>query len=157
MEVPRLGVKSELQPLAYATATGMPDLSRICDLHTAHGNAGSVTHWARPGVEPAFSRILVRFLTAEPKWELPQDGFEFQYIVYLGAKKKKSLFHENCVLVGQLLGHSGFMTFLCLHFTSIFEKKDVLPRKGLLFWKMPLLVKATCSCLYPTLENLGGK
>ena len=33
MEVPRLGVKSGLQPLAYATATATPDLSRICDLH----------------------------------------------------------------------------------------------------------------------------
>ena len=33
MEVPRLGVKSELQPLAYATATAMQDLSHICNLH----------------------------------------------------------------------------------------------------------------------------
>ena len=33
MEVPRLGVESELLELAYATATAMPDLSRICDLH----------------------------------------------------------------------------------------------------------------------------
>ena len=33
MEVPRLGVELELQLLAYATATAMPDLSRICDLH----------------------------------------------------------------------------------------------------------------------------
>ena len=31
MEVPRLGVKSELQLLAYATATAMPDLSCIYD------------------------------------------------------------------------------------------------------------------------------
>ena len=33
MEVPRLGVKSELQLLAYTTATAMQDLSHICDLH----------------------------------------------------------------------------------------------------------------------------
>ena len=35
MEVPRLGVNltSELQLLAYTTATAMPDLSRISDLH----------------------------------------------------------------------------------------------------------------------------
>ena len=33
MEVLRLGVESELQLPAYATATAMPDLSRICDLH----------------------------------------------------------------------------------------------------------------------------
>ena len=33
MEVPRLEVESELQLLAYATATATPDLSRNCDLH----------------------------------------------------------------------------------------------------------------------------
>ena len=33
MEVPRLGVESELQLLAYATATGTWDLSHLCDLH----------------------------------------------------------------------------------------------------------------------------
>ena len=38
-EVLRLGVKSELQLLAYATATAMPDLSYTI----AHSNAGSLT------------------------------------------------------------------------------------------------------------------
>ena len=33
MEVPRLVVESELQLLAYNTATAMPDPSRVCDLH----------------------------------------------------------------------------------------------------------------------------
>ena len=33
MEVPRLGVESELQQLAYATATASPDPSHICNLH----------------------------------------------------------------------------------------------------------------------------
>ena len=33
MEVPRLGVESELQLLAYTTATAAQDLSCICDLH----------------------------------------------------------------------------------------------------------------------------
>ena len=33
MEVPRLGVKLELQLLAYTTATATQDPSRICDLH----------------------------------------------------------------------------------------------------------------------------
>ena len=32
-EVPRLGVQSELQLPAYATATATRDLSCICDLH----------------------------------------------------------------------------------------------------------------------------
>ena len=33
MEVPRLGVESELQLPAYATATATPDPSCVCDLH----------------------------------------------------------------------------------------------------------------------------
>ena len=37
---------------------------------TAHGNAGSLTHWVRPGIAPPFSWILVSFVTAELQWEL---------------------------------------------------------------------------------------
>ena len=33
MEVPRLGIESELQLLAYATTTATLNLSHICDLH----------------------------------------------------------------------------------------------------------------------------
>ena len=36
MEVPRLGVESQLQLLAGTTATATPDLSCVCDLH--HGS-----------------------------------------------------------------------------------------------------------------------
>ena len=35
---------------------------------TAHGNAGSLTHWVRPGIKPASSCILVRFLTHWATW-----------------------------------------------------------------------------------------
>ena len=47
VEVPRLGVESELQLRAYTTA---------------HGNAGSLTQWSRPGIKPASLWILVRFV-----------------------------------------------------------------------------------------------
>ena len=33
IEIPRLGVESELQLLAYTTAAAMRDVSCICDLH----------------------------------------------------------------------------------------------------------------------------
>ena len=62
MEVPRPGVESELQLLAYTTAT-------------AHSNAKSLTHWAKPGIEPTSSWILVSFITAEPQQELPKNWF----------------------------------------------------------------------------------
>ena len=72
MEVSRLGVESELQLPAYTTATPMPDLSRLCSLHpqlTAMPNP--LTYGVRPGIEPASSWILVRFVTTEPCRELP--------------------------------------------------------------------------------------
>ena len=37
---------------------------------TAQGNAGSFTHWERPGMEPISSWVLVRFITTEPQQEL---------------------------------------------------------------------------------------
>ena len=40
MEVPRLGVKSELQLPAYTTATAMPDPSSICELHHSSRQCG---------------------------------------------------------------------------------------------------------------------
>ena len=54
-EVPRLRVKLEL----YHWPTPQPQQHRIQAIAvtyiTAHGNAGSTTHWARPGIEPLSS------------------------------------------------------------------------------------------------------
>ena len=64
MEVPRLGVESELQLLAYTTA---------------YGNTGTPTHQARPGIELTPSWILVGFISTESQQELP--GVSFNYTV----------------------------------------------------------------------------
>ena len=60
VELPRLGVKSELQLPAYTTA---------------HSNARSLTRWARPGIIPATSWFLGGFVSAEPQQELWQKLF----------------------------------------------------------------------------------
>ena len=52
MEVPRLGVQTEMKLSACVTATATQDLICICNLH----NAGSLTHWARPGIKPTSSQ-----------------------------------------------------------------------------------------------------
>ena len=44
MEVPRIGVKSELQLPAYTTATAMQDPSCICDLHHSSQECQILTH-----------------------------------------------------------------------------------------------------------------
>ena len=41
----------------------------------AHGNAGSLTHWAKLGNEPASSWLLIRFISTEPWWELQNFVF----------------------------------------------------------------------------------
>ena len=37
---------------------------------TAHGNARSLTHWTRPGIEPTTSWYLVGFISTLPRWEV---------------------------------------------------------------------------------------
>ena len=55
-------------------------------LHHSHSNLGSklclratprqsLNLLSKAGIEPVFSWILVGFVTAEPRWELPFSGF----------------------------------------------------------------------------------
>ena len=44
MEIPRLGVTSELSLLAYTTTTATLDQAESVTYTTVHGNAGSPTH-----------------------------------------------------------------------------------------------------------------
>ena len=41
------------------------------NLHHSHSKAGSLTHWAKPGIAPVFSGMPIRFVSAEPWKELP--------------------------------------------------------------------------------------
>ena len=50
----RLEVESEMQLPAYTTAAATQDLSLW--------HSGSLTHWARPGIEPASSQTLCQVL-----------------------------------------------------------------------------------------------
>ena len=43
---------------------------------TAHGNARSLIHWAKPRIEPTSSWVLVGFVSAEPQRELPVAVFQ---------------------------------------------------------------------------------
>ena len=81
MEVPRLGVELELQLPAYTTATAYEIWVASVTHTAAHGNAGSLAHWAGPGIEPASSWILVRFLT---HWATMGTG-----IITLTLQKRK--------------------------------------------------------------------
>ena len=62
MEILRLGVQSEPQQLGIRAAS--------VTYTTAHGNARSLTPWARPGIEPTTSWFLVRFVSSVSRREL---------------------------------------------------------------------------------------
>ena len=70
MEVPRLGVQSELQ-LQFHHSHSNTVGSEPCLQHTPQlmTMPDPLTHWARPGIKPMSLWILVRFITAEPWWE----------------------------------------------------------------------------------------
>ena len=77
LEVPRLGVESELQLLAYTTATATQDPSPICDLH--HSS------WQRQILNPpskarSQTPVLVDASWVRCRWaatETPSLAFEF--------------------------------------------------------------------------------
>ena len=75
MEVPELGVKSRME---LQQSTPQPQQHWIwatsMTYATACSNARSLTHWVRPGIEPASSCILVRFLTCWATKGSPVSG-----------------------------------------------------------------------------------
>ena len=75
MGVPRLGVQSELQLPANVRATAMQIRATSATYTTAHGNVRSLTHWGRPGIEPAIPWFLVEFVSAAPRRELQENKF----------------------------------------------------------------------------------
>ena len=70
MDVPRLGVKSELQLAAYTTATATPDLSLACALDQSSQQCRILTPRVRPGIKPTALCAPVGIVTAEPQGEL---------------------------------------------------------------------------------------
>ena len=48
-------------------------------LHHSHSNASSFTRWARPGIKPASSWFLVRFISTAPQWELLKNSMMFKW------------------------------------------------------------------------------
>ena len=65
MEAPKLGVESELQLPAYATATAVPDPSHVFDLHYSSQQRQILNPLSK-----ARDRTQVMFITTEPRCEL---------------------------------------------------------------------------------------
>ena len=64
MEVLRLGVKSELQLLAYTTVTATQDPSHICDLHHS-----SQQHWILNPLSKARDQTCILMDTSQIRFD----------------------------------------------------------------------------------------
>ena len=69
VEVPRLGVKLDLQLPAYATPTPTPNPSRTCDLHQSLWQC-QILNSLSEARDQTCIQILVRFVTDETQREL---------------------------------------------------------------------------------------
>ena len=69
MEVPRAGVKWELEPPAYATATATPDPSRVCDLHHS-----SAQRWILNSLSKASGRTRILMDTSRIRFHWVTTG-----------------------------------------------------------------------------------
>ena len=104
MEVPRLGVELEPQPLQHQIQ------AMSATYTTAHGNAGSSTHWARPGIEPASSWILVWFVNRWATKGTPSclKFFDDKNQIIVGGGREGK---EHCSLL-KMEGFVQLFTFL---------------------------------------------
>ena len=76
---------------------------------TAHSNAGSLTHWARPGIESVTLWFLVGFISTAPRQEL-REIFFFMAVQYFIVDNT----HDTFVIHSSVNGHLG-----CFHFLAI--------------------------------------
>ena len=71
----RLGVESELQLLAYATATATQDLNRACDLHRSSRQC-SILNPPSGARDQTCILMDTGWFVTEPQWELPKVQFK---------------------------------------------------------------------------------
>ena len=82
MEVPRLGVKLDLQLPAYTTATAMRDTSCVCDLHHSAWQRQIVNPLSKVRDQTLFLMDTSWACYAEPQLERPIESLlKFEYCV----------------------------------------------------------------------------
>ena len=72
MEVPRIGVKLELQLLPYTTVTATLDLSHICNLHHSSGQCQILNPVSEVRDQTCVLMDTSQLIFSEPQQELPK-------------------------------------------------------------------------------------
>ena len=98
MEVPGLGVESELQLLIYTTVTAMPDLSHVCNLLRSlwqHGIFNPLSE-ARDWTHNLPDTMLSSQLTGPQQKHLHEAHFDIQ------SRQLPNLFYQNRIWLWSL-------------------------------------------------------
>ena len=80
---------------------------------TAHGNAGSSIHWAKPGIKPETSWFLAGFVSAAPQWELLEafsDEQRFTGLLKVVSGKLESSCQQG-LRIRRLLLQASYLAF----------------------------------------------
>ena len=94
---------------SHSNASNARDLSCVWTYTTAHGNAGSLTHWARPRTEPATSCFSVGFVNHCATTGTPRPTFKIIKELYPASTTPsldvilKSTIKAACFLEVELL------------------------------------------------------
>ena len=97
----------------------MPDPSRICKLHHSSRQRQILKPLSEPGIEPATTWFLVRFVSAVPGWELPFYLFTFlKRIIIL----KNTAYEKDRDNVSLLAGEEHEISFTS-SFLPLFNKR----------------------------------
>ena len=88
MEVPKLGVESELQLLAYTTVTAIQDLSHICHLHHSswQGQILNPLSKARDQICILVDTSQVWKLMSHNETSQAIQGFNWNYLCFVDGK-----------------------------------------------------------------------
>ena len=105
MEVPRLGVESELQLPACATATATPDPSQVCYLHHGLQQCQILNPLSEARIKPVSSWMLIRFISIGAHRELllivlEMKSFweiiQFRLLIFKGQKTEAKKGEATC-------------------------------------------------------------
>ena len=107
------------QPTPQPQQHGNPTASATYT--TVHSNARSLTHWARPGIEPVSSWILVGFISAVPQWEQPLQTLNIYQLLKEGTR----------TTVINKLSNSTYKLILMGEYTEIVLKQILI---GISWW-----------------------
>ena len=124
MEVPRLGVESEQQLPAYATATAVRELNLICDLHH-----GSRQHWILNTLREARGGISILRYTSWVHYRWATVGTVFSFNIYI--IKFTNFFYRLLVLCHKSPFWEKSQNQRHISLTSTIMSKSIWPRQYL--------------------------